>query len=318
MLFSEIYSCYFNAVAQILEEAVKWKSAPSKTVNEKKKFEKKMRSIIQEKAFGESGHIIEEALQSQEWPLLTENYETPLKHIPTQPLTLVQKRWMKALLLDPRIQLFGCDFPELERITPLYEPTMFVYYDRYQDGDPYQEKDYILNFRTILKAFQKEKGLHVKYLGRTGLEHEIEGIPKEIEYSAKDDKFRLRLLKKGKYEGITEINFARMREVQMLEVDFAEYDKINVIRKKEKVVLELTDERAALCRAMLHFSYLEKETMQLDEKHYQIVLYYEKNDETEILIQILSFGPLLRVVEPKAFRCKIKDRIEKQAKLLYL
>lgn len=321
MLFSEVYSCYFNAVAEILEEAVKLKNARKKAqstktgkpVDEKKAFEKKMLKIIQRKAFEESSYIITDALKSEEWPLVTKDYGTPLNHIPTQPLTTIQKRWMKSLTLDPRIQLFQCDFSGLEEIKPLYSPSMFVYYDRYQDGDPYKEENYIRNFRTILKALKEEEGLRIKYVGRTGLEHEICGLPKTIEYSAKDDKFRLQLLVKGgKYEGITEINVARIADCRRAEINPEEYDLIEVIGEKEKVVLELTDERDSLRRAMLHFSYLEKETMQLDEKRYRIVLYYNKNDETEVLIQILSFGPLLKVTEPEHFRRKIRERIERQ------
>lgn len=44
--------------------------------------------------------------------------------------------------------------------------------------------------------------------------------------------------------------------------------------KKRILVLELTDERNALKRVMLHFSHLEKETERLDDTHYRITLFY--------------------------------------------
>ena len=44
-------------------------------------------------------------------------------------------------------------------------------------------------------------------------------------------------------------------------------------------------------------------------------LTYEREDETEILIRILSFGPVLAAVSPQEFRDKVKERIEKQMKL---
>ncbi len=46
---------------------------------------------------------------------------------------------------------------------------------------------------------------------------------------------------------------------------------------------------------------LEKITERLDEKHYRLQLMYNKSDETEMVIRILSFGPLLRVQEPAGF-----------------
>ncbi len=66
---------------------------------------------------------------------------------------------------------------------------------------------------------------------------------------------------------------------------------------------------------MLHFSHLEKETERIDERRYRLTLHYEKDDETELLIRVLSFGPVLKVVYPAQFRDKLKNRIEKQRKL---
>ena len=75
------------------------------------------------------------------------------------------------------------------------------------------------------------------------------------------------------------------------------------------------DERNALERVMLHFSHLEKETRRLEDGRYEVRLTYESEDETEILIRILSFGPMLEVVAPQDFRDKVRERIEKQMKL---
>lgn len=323
MLFNEIYGCYFNAVAEILQEATKGTLTG-----------KKITEIIHKKAFGESFLTIADALKKEEWPLLTEDMKTPLQHAPTQPLTIIQKRWMKSLFLDPKIHLFEPDASGLENVPPLYKPEMFVYFDRYQNGDPFEDASYIKNFRTILKAFKTGQELLVNYLGRTGLEHETQGIPKHLEYSAKDDKFRLILLPtKGEYRNITEINLARMTSCCLMEAtyynraitstpDFSA-DSVSISSKiplstlKETVVLELLDERNALQRAMLHFSYLEKETEQLDQSHYRIAIHYDQKDETEILIQILSFGSLLRIVEPSDFKEKIKRRIDKQMEYLF-
>lgn len=327
MIFSEIYGCYFNAVAEILEEAV-----------QKKLTNRKMTEIIQRKAFSESTMTILDALKSEEWPLVTKELTTPIRNTPTQPLTILQKRWMKSLLLDPRIHLFEPDDSGLEDVKPLYEPQMFVYYDRYGDGDPYENEFYRENFRMVLHALRNKEGLKIQFSGRTGRKHEVTGVPQAIEYSAKDDKFRLKLLERyyetvqsasdmgcavgnqKEYSRITEINMARMESCQIVEMDDVEIDDIScsdeefVGRKKKTVVLELKDERDSLRRAMLHFSYLEKETMQLDEKMYRVTIHYDQKDETELLIQILSFGPLVRVVGPAEFCQKMRERIQKQVK----
>ena len=40
---------------------------------------------------------------------------------------------------------------------------------------------------------------------------------------------------------------------------------------------------------------------------------YDKNDETEILIRILSFGAVVRVTAPESFREKIRQRLAMQS-----
>lgn len=77
--------------------------------------------------------------------------------------------------------------------------------------------------------------------------------------------------------------------------------------------LLLHDERNGLERVLLHFSHFEKETQKLDEQLYRITLRYDQDDETELLIRVLSFGPVLEVVAPITFRQLMRNRIQKQA-----
>ena len=105
MLFHEIYSSYFSAVSSILAEAV------NGTLTEQK-----LTDIVQEKAFSESILTIPQSLKDGTWPLLTGNLDTPLMNFPSQPMTTLQKRWLKALLSDPRIRLFSPSMEGLEDV----------------------------------------------------------------------------------------------------------------------------------------------------------------------------------------------------------
>ena len=53
----------------------------------------------------------------------------------------------------------------------------------------------------------------------------------------------------------------------------------------------------------------------LDDNRYRLTLFYERDDETELVIRVLSFGPVLRVVEPDFFRAQVYERIKKQQDL---
>jgi len=180
MLFSEIYGSYYNVVAEVLKKAVQCDLS-----------EKNMNDIILEKAFGESILNIPDALKSESWKLINCNMETPLRKIPSMPLTLLQKQWLKALLDDPRIKLFHPSVSGLDDVEPLYKQETLEYFDRYSDGDDFEAPEYIMNFHVILKALKENKKLKMKYTGRQWKDKEFFCSPIKLEYSSKDDKFRL-------------------------------------------------------------------------------------------------------------------------------
>ena len=223
----------------------------------------------------------------------------------------MQKRWLKALLSDPRIKLFDPPTEGLEDVEPLYPPDTFVYYDRFNDGDPFEDPGYIKRFRCILSAIRHKRWMRIQFEGHNGIPHYWRCVPYKLEYSPKDDKFRL--ISANKRESLS-INLGRIQQCFMLEpCEDADYRPKPM--KKRILVLELTDDRNALERVMLHFSHLDKETERIDDTHYKITLFYEKEDETELLIRVLSFGPVLKVVFPDDFVKKLTERLEKQKKL---
>src|SRR5690554_441395 len=105
MLFHEIYGSYYNAVAAILDTSLKG------GLNDEK-----MKEITDKIAFSESFLEIIDALKSEKWKLIYNDYTTPIKHSPTLPLTILQLRWLKAISLDKRIKLFDVNFEFLKDI----------------------------------------------------------------------------------------------------------------------------------------------------------------------------------------------------------
>ena len=62
----------------------------------------------------------------------------------------------------------------------------------------------------------------------------------------------------------------------------------------------------------MHFAHFEKQAERLDDRHYRVQITYNEEDETEVLIRILGFGPVVRVKSPDDFVKLIKDRLQKQ------
>ena len=298
-MFDEIYGTYYNAVAEILEAAL------SEELDRKK-----MLKIISKKGFLESNAFIADSLTDGTWPLIDENWITPILSPPAMPLTTLQKRWMKTILEDPRVRLFDLPSEGLEDVRPLYRREDICYFDQLPDGDDYEDEGYISRFRTILQSLREKRILRVSYEGaRRRMTRNV--LPVKLEYSLKDDKFRL--LANSKRGSLYIINLRTIKNIDVLEKNDGRYpDRIR--RKKKSLVMTLTDERNALERAMLHFSDLEKTTEKIDEDTYRITLTYFADDEAEILIRILSFGPRIRVTEPESFIRQIRERLERQKK----
>ena len=82
--------------------------------------------------------------------------------------------------------------------------------------------------------------------------------------------------------------------------------------RRKNLTLLITDERNALERAMLHFAHFEKQAERTDDGRYILRLKYYENDETEIVIRVLSFGPYVKVLEPESFVNLIKERLISQ------
>lgn len=138
MIFSELYSAYYNTVAKIMEAAFN----PEAT-------EKDLQRCVMEEAFSESVLTILPALKSRKWPLLHEDLSPVLLHKPTMPLTNLEKRWLKAIAEDPRVKLFDVAFPELNDVEPLFTKRLerslgtlgggnhFIEIDAASDGTKY-------------------------------------------------------------------------------------------------------------------------------------------------------------------------------------
>ena len=93
--------------------------------------------------------------------------------------------------LDPRIKLFGVEFPFLDDVEPLFTSEDYHIYDKYSDGDPFDDPSYIERFKTILLAIKTRQNIKIEMLSRKGRIVYTKCVPERLEYSEKDDKFRL-------------------------------------------------------------------------------------------------------------------------------
>lgn len=324
-LFSELYSCYYQAVARILEEA---KARPL--------TQSRITQLAGQYGYDESALSIVPKLMGGDWPLLKKEetvngYRSLLKNpLYPQPLTGLQKSWLKALLRDPRFPLFFTDAQteELEEALkeekPLFRMRDFCLFDQYSDHDPFSSFMYRQHMHVLLEAMREQRFLSVTYLSRKGNLITRSWLPCRLEYGQKDGKFWLYGLTSGKNRRrqLDILNVARIVSLQKTDsicpdaIDVDNYLEHALCR--EPLVLEITTERNALERTMLHFSCYQKEVERSDSGVYRCTVYYDKRWETELLIQVLSFGPVVTVLGPESFLGQVRERVALQAEVFGL
>lgn len=297
MIFSELYSAYYNTISEIIT-----------AILEGKHSEKEMDRIISEHAFGESILTIMPSLKNEKWQLVHQDMTTPLEHKPTMPLTILQKEWLKAISLDPRIKLFGIKFPSFDDVEPLFTPNDYYIYDKYSDGDPFDDGEYIRQFRIILEAIHSKSQIKFEMTNRKGNTMFVRCRPVRLEYSEKDDKFRL--ITAG-WRAVSTVNLASIRFCNLYKGDKEVIGKEKVVIY-DTVTVKICDERNAMERFMLHFAHFEKQAERLNKKNYLVRIKYARDDEPEMVIRILSFGPMVEVLEPNSFRNLIIEKLKKQ------
>ena len=283
MIFREYFSAYYRTVGKLLEALQM--GTPT---------EKELQAIVRRYAFEESAAVILSALKQGQWQLMKEDLTTPIRHTPTMPLTLLEKRWLKAVSLDPRIRLFDFSAEGLEDVEPLFTPRDYRVFDRYGDGDPYEDETYRRHFRTALEAVKTGKPLFVRMKGRKGNDVCAVCMPYKLEYSEKDDKFRL-LTRGNRY--VTTLNLAKLTECRFHE-GIWQNRRSREQREQYAVVLEIDDRRNAMERVMFHFAHFKKQAEMMGRGKYRLTLWCDKEDDMELAIRILSFGPMVKVLEP--------------------
>lgn len=295
-IFSELYSVYYITVARILEAAMQ----PGVTGQA-------LQQQVMEHAFSESVLTILPALKSGRWPLLHADLTPAVQHPPTMPLTTLEKRWLKAVLSDPRAKLFGVSLPGLEDVTPLFTRDDYRVYDQYADGDPFEDETYIRHFRLLRAAIREGRPVRICMVNRHGREVRARFFPTGFEYSLKDDKIRV-LVDKCKFK---RFNLARILTCEYY-TGSGPWRQQPRAEKRCDLTLLITDERRTLERAMLHFAHFEKQAERLDEKRYLLRLKYYADDEAEMVIRVLSFGPYVQALAPERFVALIRERLRLQ------
>lgn len=313
-LFSEIYNCYFQVIKSLIET--------KKCISEKE-----LKEQIQNSCFEESILYLLPKLTENGWGFYQKRDNVFYSKFSTEfyvPLTNLQKSYLKAILTDEKVKLFLSDeeaaaidtlFADVE---PLYQSEDFYYYDRFADKDDYRNQVYRKHFQTIMTAIQNCEILDILYESRQNHRVHHKYIPCRLEYSIKNDCFRLLAVAFHMQSNprIEILNLSRIVRMKPTGERAKQAPDINGALKRsydsEPARIIIKNKRNALERAMLQFANYEKSTRKIDSDTYECLIYYNKKAETELLIEVLSFGPMIKVVGSESFLQLLKERLRLQ------
>lgn len=320
-IYNEIYGRYYFMLEKILEKAVK---SPI-TLGE-------INSIVAEYGFSESSiYFTREVLPGTEgYNLLREydgGYIPNLKVTPPKFMTDMQKGFIKSMLRDKKIGLFLEDdmLKELDDIfsgvEPLFSVEDITSTETAQDSDDYSDREYIKNFKSILYAIRNNNMLKVVFHTSKGSRKTVEISPYKLEYGVRDDKFRLCGVGifNDKKENYMKINLGRIISLAVLkesfDMDFEPF--IASKRRDEPIEIEVSDIRNGFERVFIGLSNYERISSYNEETGKSTIkIYYTDDDESELLILLLSFGPAVKVLGPAEFKNKFVERIRKQYEMI--
>jgi predicted DNA-binding transcriptional regulator YafY len=195
----------------------------------------------------------------------------------------------------------------------------------FKDGDAYTNPKYRDNFQKVLSAIHNREVLTIGYSTTKDITFSGTYQPLSLEYSLKNDKFRLltaKLSKHGKYRyyvlNLSKVEYIKPNHTPWNgDITVQGYFKQRRCPEGEPITVEVLDERNSIERFMMEFACYEKHTEYTSQSGRVVSkIWYDISDEAELLIRLLSFGATLEILSPQRIRDEAKRRIFEQYRLL--
>lgn len=236
------------------------------------------------------------------------------------PLTTIEISFLKTMINDDKCKLIlgeaykllksELDKNEYSEIYPYFNKNNYVIFDQYVNGDEFDDKNYRKIFKLLINAIKKKEPIYFEYIEDGVLKTKV-SIPEKIEYSQKEDRFKIVINSKN-------------RPLDVQNIKFCEYsDKpLSPAKKKEILTCILAmdipeDKKYIRNRLFREFSPFERNCEKIDDTGHVLSFKFEEGDYKEIAYRLLQFGPYVYCSEPTCVRERIKEKVEFQYHLTF-
>lgn len=341
-LFNEVKNRYFQLIFTILNECADGKAkADILRIIDEGEFEQKVIGKNQ-KSFADL--ILNRCSEDENLNLLTEkdggfypsvenvgrqrcikDNEDGKSVLPPLPIrfTKLEKAWLKALLEVPDIKMVLSDetFAKLRKELDGFDSSIkseyFELTNTIKLPDIALQNNYEKNFRIFLDALIQEKPVRYSNTDKKGnIYKNMLALPVAIEYSMRDSRFRISMYsiddKRPVMANIFSLSDLRIVDEEVgIDRETAKRLLFEQRYSEEPVVLEVTDIKAAMERSFMCFSGMERTARNLGNNKYEIRLNYYLFEEENLIRNIISLGPYVKVISPQRIADEIVKRVIK-------
>lgn len=241
--------------------------------------------------------------------------------------TNLEKAWLKALISQPEVRIALSDntFNKLQReLESLDSPISKEYFEvtntvKLQEIN--QLENYQENLKLIIEALTLEKPIRYSNIDKKGNVHANKlALPVNLEYSMSDSRFRVSLYSIDDNRPVM-ANVFSLSDISIVDeeisIDRETAKKILFEQKysEEPIILEVTDKRTAMERCFMCFSGMERTARNLGNDKYEIRLNYYLFEEENLIQNIISLGPYVKVLSPPRIAAEVVKRVKEAIKL---
>lgn len=248
------------------------------------------------------------------------------------PLSVFELRWLKTIIEDNKLRLFLSESEidvlrtlldeselDIKRLPVMDEDKVVKYFDRFRFLEDKLEQRIL---GTILEGIYSHKILHIKY---HTMKHKIKiGYfqPIILEFSKRNNRFQGFFLECDSNRIYT-MNISHIKTAIITDEEF-DYDSAEqaLIDFREKnttsVEVEFYNVRNIADRILTEFSSWKKRcSYDVRSELYRLTIFYQKQDEVDLVIRLLGYGANLRFIDRKhpIFK-EIQSRMNRQMELL--
>ena len=197
-------------------------------------------------------------------------------------------------------------------IYPFFDKEKYVVFDQYLNGDQlfFEDQTYKENLKLLVDAVKEQEAVYFEYIEDSEAKTKI-SVPEKIEYSQKENRFKVVLDCKSRPLDIQNIRLCKYTD-----------EKLSPPKKKKSltcvVAIDIPEEKKYIRnRLFREFSPFERDCEKIDESGHILKFKFEADDYKEIAYRLLQFGPYVYCSEPECVRERIKEKIDQQYQLTF-